>query len=75
MTTVLPPLRRASDRESFLVQFVTSVCRLASGRKTERSASTNGPFFDAQQIRLRGLHNLENVMAAALIAHLAGAPL
>ena len=28
-----------------------------------------------QQIKLRGLHNVENVMAAAALAHLAGAPL
>jgi len=30
-------------------------------------------FMSRSQIRLRGLHNVENVMAAALIAHLAGA--
>ncbi len=33
------------------------------------------PFLSRSQIRLRGLHNVENVMAAALIAHLAGAKL
>jgi UDP-N-acetylmuramoylalanine--D-glutamate ligase len=33
------------------------------------------PFMKRSQIRLRGLHNLENVMAATLIAHLTGAPL
>ncbi len=33
------------------------------------------PFLSRSQIKLRGLHNVENVMAAALIAHLAGAPL
>ncbi len=27
------------------------------------------------RIRLRGIHNVENVMAAALMAHMAGAPL
>ncbi len=32
-------------------------------------------FMQRSQIKLRGLHNVENVMAAALIAHLAGAPL
>ena len=32
-------------------------------------------FLRRDQIPLRGLHNVENVLAAALIAHLAGAPL
>ncbi len=32
-------------------------------------------FLRRSQIKLRGLHNVENVMAAAAIAHLAGAPL
>lgn len=33
------------------------------------------PFMRRSSILLRGTHNVENVMAAALIAHLAGAPL
>ena len=33
------------------------------------------PFMRRSAIRLRGVHNLENVMAAALLADLAGAPL
>lgn len=33
------------------------------------------PFMNRSQIKLRGLHNLENVMAAVLMAHLAGARL
>ncbi len=32
------------------------------------------PFAGCEQIKLRGRHNVENAMAAALIAHLAGAP-
>jgi UDP-N-acetylmuramoylalanine--D-glutamate ligase len=32
------------------------------------------PFMSRGQIRLRGLHNVENVMCAAAITHLAGAP-
>ena len=32
-------------------------------------------FAERSQIKLRGLHNVENVMAAALMAHLAGADL
>jgi UDP-N-acetylmuramoylalanine--D-glutamate ligase len=31
------------------------------------------PFMLRSMIRLRGMHNVENVMAAALVAHLAGA--
>ena len=30
------------------------------------------PFMTLSQIKLRGMHNVENVMAAALLAHLAG---
>lgn len=33
------------------------------------------PFTDRGAIRLRGMHNVENSMAAAAMAHLAGAPL
>jgi UDP-N-acetylmuramoylalanine--D-glutamate ligase len=33
------------------------------------------PFLKRHQIKLRGLHNVENVMAAAVMAHLAGANL
>ncbi|HEX4165216.1 MAG TPA: UDP-N-acetylmuramoyl-L-alanine--D-glutamate ligase [Bryobacteraceae bacterium] len=33
------------------------------------------PFANRDQIKLRGIHNLENVMAASLIARLTGAPL
>lgn len=31
------------------------------------------PFMKGSQIRLRGMHNVENVMAATLLAHLSGA--
>ena len=30
------------------------------------------PFMMRSQIKLRGLHNVENVMAAALVSRLAG---
>ena len=33
------------------------------------------PFMTLSQIKLRGMHNVENVMAAALLSHLAGAKL
>jgi UDP-N-acetylmuramoylalanine--D-glutamate ligase len=32
------------------------------------------PLFGRSEIKLRGLHNVENVMAASLLAYLAGAP-
>lgn len=32
------------------------------------------PFMDRRQIGLRGMHNVENAMAAAMMARLAGAP-
>jgi UDP-N-acetylmuramoylalanine--D-glutamate ligase len=32
------------------------------------------PFMERRQILLRGMHNVENVMAAAMMARLAGAP-
>jgi UDP-N-acetylmuramoylalanine--D-glutamate ligase len=35
----------------------------------------NEPFLSRSQIRLRGLHNVENVMCGAAMAHLAGAKL
>jgi UDP-N-acetylmuramoylalanine--D-glutamate ligase len=41
-----------------------------------RQLLLNGkPFMELKQIRLRGMHNVENVMAASLMAWLAGAPL
>ncbi|MGJ5815731.1 UDP-N-acetylmuramoyl-L-alanine--D-glutamate ligase [Paludibaculum fermentans] len=33
------------------------------------------PFMAVSEVKLRGRHNLENVLAAACVAHLAGAPL
>ncbi len=35
----------------------------------------DAPFMRRSEIKLRGLHNVENVMAGAALAHLAGAPL
>ena len=35
----------------------------------------NQPFLQRSQIKLRGMHNVENVMAAAALAHLAGVKL
>ena len=55
----------------------------SSTQKTPAGISLNGDsiefngttFMSRSQIRLRGLHNVENVMAAAAVAHLAGARL
>ena len=45
-------------------------------RADERQLSYGGrPFLAVAQIPLRGRHNVENVMAAAAAAHLAGIPL
>lgn len=41
----------------------------------EQICFNNKPFMTLSQIKLRGMHNVENVMAAALLAHLAGAKL
>jgi UDP-N-acetylmuramoylalanine--D-glutamate ligase len=35
----------------------------------------DAPFMERSEIRLRGIHNVENVMAAAALAHLAGVAL
>ena len=43
--------------------------------KNEEIFWNGEPFMTRSQIRLRGLHNVENVMCTAVIAHLAGAPL
>lgn len=51
--------------------------QVASGiwLKGDELCWANEPFMSRSQIRLRGLHNVENVACAAGIAHLAGAPL
>jgi len=43
--------------------------------KDERLFWNDAVFMERPQIKLRGLHNVKNVMAAAALAHLAGAPL
>ncbi len=42
---------------------------------TDTICWNNAPFMNRSQMKLRGLHNLENVMAGAVIAHVAGASL
>jgi UDP-N-acetylmuramoylalanine--D-glutamate ligase len=57
------------------VFWFSSTQRVASGAWLERGKlMLNGKLLmPRSNIRLRGLHNVENVLAAALIAHLAGA--
>jgi UDP-N-acetylmuramoylalanine--D-glutamate ligase len=43
--------------------------------KRDEVCFNDRPFLKRCQIKLRGLHNVENVMAAAVMAHLAGASL
>jgi UDP-N-acetylmuramoylalanine--D-glutamate ligase len=43
--------------------------------KTDQLFWDGQPFMNRSQIRLRGLHNVENTLCAASVAHLAGAPL
>ena len=38
-------------------------------------AASNSPFISSEEIRIKGMHNLENAMAAALIAVVSGCPL
>jgi len=45
------------------------------GLNDEEIFWNNTPFMGRSQIRLRGLHNVENVMCAAAMAHLAATPL
>jgi len=43
--------------------------------ESDRLMWNDAPFMERSQIKLRGLHNVENVMAAVALAYLAGAPL
>jgi UDP-N-acetylmuramoylalanine--D-glutamate ligase len=67
-------LARRTKAETF---WFSSQQKVPSGISIEdRNLSLNGkPFMHRSQIRLRGTHTLENVMAAALLAWMAGAPL
>ena len=54
-----------------LTQRVPAGCRL----QDDEIYFSDEPFLPLSKIKLRGRHNVENVMAAALMAHLAGAKL
>ncbi len=44
-------------------------------RECDQLVADGTPFMPASEIRLRGRHNVENILAAACCTHLAGAPL
>lgn len=69
--------RRFGEQAMAKVFWFSSSQRVPAGvwAQDEEVRFNERAFMTRSQIRLRGLHNLENVMAAALIAHLAGAPL
>jgi UDP-N-acetylmuramoylalanine--D-glutamate ligase len=52
---------------------VAKGCFLQDGRIVIRDRAET-PLMKASEVRLPGLHNLENVMAAALVGHLFGVP-
>ena len=68
---------------SFAQRTKAEVFWFSSSRPVPQGVSLEGdqllycgePFARRSQIQLRGMHNVENAMAAALMAHLAGAPL
>ena len=69
--------RRYAERTKAIIHWFSSSQAVPSGiwMNADRLFFNKKFFMDRSNIRLRGLHNVENVMAAALIAHLAGAPL
>ena len=69
--------REFASRTRGQVMWFSSTERVPDGvwLKEEEVLWNDSPFMRRQQIKLRGLHNVENVMAAVALAHLAGAPL
>ncbi len=69
--------RAYAGRTKANVYWFSSTTRVPSGiwMNNDELLFNSEPFIARSQIKLRGLHNVENVMAAALIAHLAGARL
>lgn len=70
-----PTCRAFAKRTKATVHWFSSSQRLPAGLWMARDQLfyNDEPFMMRSQIPLLGLHNVENVMAAALIAHLAGA--
>jgi len=69
--------RDYSSRAKAKVRWFSSSRRVSCGvwLKDDEIWLDERPFMTRGQIRMRGLHNVENVMAATLVAHLAGAKL
>ncbi len=69
--------RGFAARTKAKVFWFSSAQRVPSGvwLEKERLLFDDRPLMARTSIRMRGMHNVENVMAAALMAHLAGAAL
>jgi UDP-N-acetylmuramoylalanine--D-glutamate ligase len=69
--------RKFASRTRGKVVWFSAVQRVPAGvwLNEERLYWNGDAFMERSQIKLRGLHNVENVMAGAALAHLAGAPL
>lgn len=67
--------REFAKRTKANVHWFSSSQRLREGIWMQRDQifRNDEPFMNRSQIKLLGLHNVENVMAAASVAHLAGA--
>ncbi|MFL6352635.1 MAG: UDP-N-acetylmuramoyl-L-alanine--D-glutamate ligase [Bryobacteraceae bacterium] len=72
-----PMCRRYSRRTKADVYWFSTSEKVPAGAWMNRDelCFNDQPFMKRSQIKLRGLHNVENVMAAALMAGLAGASL
>lgn len=70
-----PTCRSYAERGSATVFWFSTTSRVPNGLRLQNGEIwfNDLPFMLRSLIKLRGLHNVENVMAAALIAHLAGA--
>jgi UDP-N-acetylmuramoylalanine--D-glutamate ligase len=69
--------RAFAERTKGKVVWFSATQRVPDGvwLNDEQLMWNDAAFMQRSQIKLRGLHNAENVMAGAALAHLAGAPL
>jgi UDP-N-acetylmuramoylalanine--D-glutamate ligase len=70
-----PVTRRYSESAASKAMFFSSTGRVESGAWLDRDqiVLNDQPLMATSEVPLRGVHNLENTMAAAIIARLAGA--
>lgn len=70
-----PTCREFAKRTRANVHWFSSSQRLREGiwMRSDQIFRNDEPLMSRSQIKLLGLHNVENVMAAASVAHLAGA--